>query len=202
MTKKRADASPSGTRRRPRRRGRTVVRALERSRAGRGTDRWCRGSEQQRSRRPGTKGISDGRTPRGAGRAARLVVLGYRTGPHGQAVLHHGADLADRVRAALHVVHVVDLGDDPSDPDSPDMEQQAQETLAAEQHDVETALADLHDSWTYDAARGDPVALLQQVADNYDALMFIVGGPREGAASVVSRLLGSRPSVSHDPVAR
>jgi nucleotide-binding universal stress UspA family protein len=129
------------------------------------------------------------------------VVLGYRASPYGQAVLHHGADLAARLVAALHVVHVVDLSDYPIDPDSADWEQQAQKTLAAEQHAVETALADLPGSWTYHAAHGDPVALLRQVADSYDALMFIVGSRGESAGGVVSRLLGTRPSVSHGLIA-
>jgi nucleotide-binding universal stress UspA family protein len=129
------------------------------------------------------------------------VVLGYRASPYGQAVLDHGADLAVRLGAALHVVHVVDLSDYPIDPDSPDWELQAQKTLAAEQRDVEAALVDLPGSWTYHAAHGDPVALLRQVADSYDALMVIVGSRGESAGSVISRLLGTRPSVSHALIA-
>jgi nucleotide-binding universal stress UspA family protein len=130
------------------------------------------------------------------------LVLGYRASPYGQAVLHHGADLAARLGAALHVVHVVDLSDYPIDPDSPDWEQQAQKTLAAEQRDVESTLVDLPGSWTYHAAHGDPVTLLCQVADSHDALMFIVGSRGEGARRVISRLLGTRPSVSHGLIAR
>jgi nucleotide-binding universal stress UspA family protein len=97
---------------------------------------------------------------------------------------------------------VVDLSDYPIDPDSPDWERQAQQTLAAEKDAVETALVDLPGSWSYHAAHGDPVALLREVADRYDALMFIVGTRGEGAGSVVSRLLGTRPSVSHGLIAR
>ena len=130
------------------------------------------------------------------------VVLGYRASPYGEAVLHHGAELATRLGAALHVVHVVDLCDYPIDPDSPDWEEQAQNTLAAEQRGVEAALADLPGSWTYHAAHGDPVTLLRQVADRYDALMFIVGSRGESAGGVISRLLGTRPSVSHGLIAR
>ncbi|MHC1559254.1 universal stress protein [Actinomycetospora sp. C-140] len=130
------------------------------------------------------------------------MVLGYRASPYGEVVLRHGADLAMRLGAALHVVHVVDLSDYPIDPDSPDWEQQAQNTLAGEQQDVESALADLPGSWTYHAAHGDPVALLRQVADTHDALMFIVGSRGESAGSFFSRLLGTRPSVSHRLIAR
>jgi nucleotide-binding universal stress UspA family protein len=142
-----------------------------------------------------TEGPSPGSEP------TTHLVLGYRASPDGQAVLHHGADLAARLGAALHVVHVVDLSDYPIDPDSPDWEQQAQKTLAAEQRDVESALADLPGSWTYHAAHGDPAALLRQVADSFDALMFIVGSRGEGTGSVISRLLGTRPSVSHGLIA-
>ncbi|GAA4767070.1 universal stress protein [Actinomycetospora chibensis] len=149
---------------------------------------------------PGPQVRTEG--PRPGSEPTAHVVLGYRASPYGEAVLHHGADLAVRLGAALHVVHVVDLSDYPIDPDSPDWEQQAQKTLAAEQHDVESALADLPGSWTYHAAHGDPVALLRQVADHYDALMFIVGSRGESAGGVISRLLGTRPSVSHGLIAR
>ena len=145
---------------------------------------------------------TDGPAPAPGSEAVTHLVLGYRASPYGRAVLDHGADLATRLRAALHVVHVVDLSDYPIDPDSPRWEEQAQQTLAAEQRDVETALADLPGSWTYHAAHGDPVALLRQVADGYDALMFIVGSRGEGVGSVASRLLGTRPSVSHRLIAR
>lgn len=149
---------------------------------------------------PGPELRADG--PPVSGEPITHVVLGHRAGPDGQAVLYHGTDLAGRLGAALHVVHVVDLSDYPIDPDSPDWEQQAQETLAAERHEVESALADLPGSWTYHAAHGDPVALLRRVADSYDALMFVVGSRGENAGSVISRLLGTRPSVSHGLIAR
>lgn len=155
--------------------------------------------DEHDSRKPGPELRADG--PRATTEPTTHVVLGYRASPHGRAVLQHGADLAMRLGAALHVVHVVDLSDYPIDPDSPDWEQQARKTLAAEQHDVESALADSPGSWTYHAAHGDPVALLRQVADSYDALMFVVGSRGERAGSVISRLLGTRPSVSHGLIA-
>ncbi|MDD7939607.1 universal stress protein [Actinomycetospora lutea] len=130
------------------------------------------------------------------------VVLGHRRGPQGRTVLHHGADLAGRLGAALHVVHAVDLSDHPVDPDAADWEEQAQEALAAEQQEVESFLADLPGPWTYRTGRGDPVALLRRVADHYDALLIVVGSRGEGAGSVVSRLLGPSPSVSHGLIAR
>ena len=129
------------------------------------------------------------------------LVLGHRHGPLGTAALRVGADLATRLRAALHVVHVVDLVDYPIDPDAWDWDQQADRALLAERRDVETELAELGTPWTYRADRGDPVSLLRQVADDHDALMIIVGTRGEGAGSGLSRLLGT-PSVSHGLVAR
>ena len=146
--------------------------------------------------------VRDTKGPTPASEPTTHVVLGYRASRYGEAVLHHGADLATRLLAALHVVHVVDLCDSPIDPDSPDWEEQAQKTLAAERRGVEAALADLPGSWTYHGAHGDPVTLLREVADSYDALMFIVGSRGESAGSVLSRLLGARPSVSHGLIAR
>lgn len=129
------------------------------------------------------------------------LVLGYRQGELGAAVLRTGADIAGRLDATLHVVHVVDLSDYPIDPDAWDWEQQAERTLAAEKRAVEAALAAQPTPWTYHAAHGNPVALLRQVADEYDALMIVVGTRGEGGGSILSRLTGE-PSVSHGLVAR
>ena len=131
---------------------------------------------------------------------ATHLVVGYRAGPLGEAVLRTAADLADGLHAAVHVVHVIDLSDYPIDPDSPNWERDAQATLAAEQRAVEAALAGRGASWTYHAAHGSPVGLLRQVADAHDAKMFIVGTRGEGAGSIASRLLGA-PSVSHGLIA-
>lgn len=158
------------------------------------------GDDEEDVPAPGPELRADG--PRPSAEPATHVVLGHQAGPYGRAVLRHGADLARRLGAALHVVHVVDLSDYPIDPDAADWEQQAGQHLAAEQREVETALGDLPGSWTYHAAHGDPVALLRRVADSYDALMFVVGSRGESAGSVISRLLGTRPSVSHGLIAR
>ena len=143
-----------------------------------------------------------GRSSRAGSEPATHLVLGHGAGPQGPTVLHHGVDLAERLGAALHVVHVVDLADYPVDPDSADWEEQVQDVLAAEQREVESALADLPGPWTYRIARGDPVSQLRRVADGYDALLIVVGSRGEGAGSVLSRLLGPTPSVSHGLIAR
>ncbi|MFC5139803.1 universal stress protein [Actinomycetospora rhizophila] len=80
----------------------------------------------------------------------------------------------------------------------PDWEEQAQDTLTAEQREVESALADLPGPWTYRTARGDPVTLLRRVADDHDALLIVVGSRGEGAGSVLSRLLGRAPRCRTD----
>lgn len=129
------------------------------------------------------------------------LVLGYRDDDAGRAALRVGADLAERLTATLHVVHVVDLADYPIDPDDPDWERRAREHLAQEQRQVEAAMAESRCTWSYHAARGDPVGLLRRVADAHDALLFVVGTRGEGVGEVVSRLLGV-PSVSHGLIAR
>lgn len=65
---------------------------------------------------PGPRIDRDGPAP--ANEPSSHVVLGYRAGPPGNAVLVTGADLAARLNATLHVVHVVDLSDYPIDPDA------------------------------------------------------------------------------------
>ena len=89
------------------------------------------------------------------------LVLGYRDDEAGQAALRVGADLADRLTATLHVVHIVDLSDYPLDPDDPDWELRAHEHLTEEQRQVRAAMTDSRCTWTYHAARGDPVDLLR-----------------------------------------
>lgn len=134
--------------------------------------------------------------------ASTHVVLGYRDTALGQAVLRVGVEIAGRLHAELHVVHVVDLHDYPIDVDAWDWETQAQRHLGNEQRQVENALATMTTSWTYHAAHGSPVALLRQVADTHDALMFIVGSRGEGPSSIAARLLAGRGAVSHGLIAR
>ena len=134
--------------------------------------------------------------------ASTHVVLGYRDSALGQAVLRVGVEIAGRLHAELHVVHVVDLHDYPIDVDAWDWETQAERHLDNEQRQVEKALATMTTSWTYHAAHGSPVALLRQVADTHNALMFIVGSRGEGPSSIAARLLAGRGAVSHGLIAQ
>ncbi len=129
------------------------------------------------------------------GRGAPTVVVGHNPSPAGEQALTVAADLARRLRAHLHVVHVTDLADYPIDPDLPDWEADAEMNLDEQRRQVTGALRDQPDGWTYHARRGDAVSVLAAVADEYDALMIVVGTRGEGAGAVVQRLL--RASVSH-----
>ena len=150
----------------------------------------------------GDGGLGGGQTPHrlalpGAGKGAAAhttLVMGFDLSPGSQCALEVAADLACRLDAHLHVVHVVDLSDYPIDPDDANWEERAQEALAMEQETVRAALSSFEVFWTYHAWRGNPAALLIKVADEYDALMVVIGASREGLAPAVSHLLN--PSVS------
>jgi nucleotide-binding universal stress UspA family protein len=123
------------------------------------------------------------------------LVVGYDVHPASHLALEFAGDLAGRLHAQLHVVHAVDLSDYPIDPDQPDWEIHARDVLAGERQAVAAALAGHAWGWTYHAWRGDPVKLLRTVADEHDALMFIVGTRGYGPLATLQRLLDG--SVSH-----
>jgi nucleotide-binding universal stress UspA family protein len=145
----------------------------------------------------------DGRTRRirvtsgGPGTAA--LVLGHANDPASGRALEVAVDLAGRLHAHLHVVHAIDLADYPADPDAADWEEQGRRALAAEHGRVRAALAGRAVAWSHHAWHGDPVALLETVAEEEDALMIVVGTRGEGVGSAIDRLL--RRSVSHGLVA-
>ena len=138
--------------------------------------------------------------------AVAHLVVGFRGGGSNEteesavSSLNTAADLGRRLHARLHVVHVVDMADYPIDPDAADWEQQARQALVDERHTVETALGPSGVPWTFHAAHGEPANLLRTVADEFDALMFIVGSRGEGMSTVLSRLL--EPSVTHSLIKR
>lgn len=132
--------------------------------------------------------------------AAHLVVGFRQGGTVEEAASAVAADLAQRLHATVHVVHVVILSDYPIGPDVDDWEEQARATLAEERRAVDTALYGHGVAWTYHAGHGDPALVLRRVADECDALMFVVGSRGEGVSTVLSRLL--EPSVSHHLIAR
>ncbi len=138
---------------------------------------------------PGDRGAT-------APRFAAHAVLGFEPHHEGDTVLAAGVDLASRLGLTLHVVHAINLTDYPVDPDSANWERDGQSHVDADRRRAENMLRRSGITWTYRADRGDPVQLLRGVADEYDALMFIVGSSGEGPSRVVRRLLQS-PSVSH-----
>jgi nucleotide-binding universal stress UspA family protein len=117
------------------------------------------------------------------------IVVGHSRDPASQEALRVARDLAERLGARLHVVHGVDLGDYPINPDAADWEEQAERTLAEQQVQVQTALANCPQGWTYSASRGGPVGLISGVAEEKDALMIIVGTRGEGLGPAIERLL-------------
>lgn len=123
------------------------------------------------------------------------LVLGHDRQPESRDALDVALDLAERLRAFLHIVHVVSLDDYPIDPDRADWEVYARERLAEEQAMVTAALRDHATGWTYYVGRGDPALRLNQVAKEHDALMVIVGSRGEGVRASLGRLI--EPAVSH-----
>ena len=117
------------------------------------------------------------------------LVMGFDLSPASRSALLVAADLARRLQARLHVVHVIDLSDYPIDPDASDWEEQAQATLALENETVGAVLRTFNGQWTYHAWHGEPAVLLARVADEYDALMVIIGARRDGFGAAINHLL-------------
>jgi nucleotide-binding universal stress UspA family protein len=117
------------------------------------------------------------------------LVMGFDLSPASRCALEVAADLARRLDARLHVVHVIDLSDYPIDPDASDWEEQAQRTLAQEKETVGAVLKAFNGPWTYHAWHGEPAALLVTVADEYDALMIIIGARRDGFGAAITHML-------------
>lgn len=153
------------------------------------TRRIAHPGEQEGERRLRLVGATARREP------AAALVVGYRPDPASRQALVVAVDLARRLDAHLHVVHVVDLSDYPIDPDAADWEDRAAETLRSEQEQVSRMLSDQTAGWTYHAAHGDPVSLLETVASEQCALMVVVGTRGETMSAHLHRLLAG--SVSH-----
>jgi nucleotide-binding universal stress UspA family protein len=123
------------------------------------------------------------------------IVLGWDGHRPSTSALRYSIELARRLRAHIHVVHVIDLDDTPIDPDSADWEQQLGVALADEAAEARRLLDGLAASWTYHGGHGDPADLLARVADEYSALMVVIGSPRGGLISVLDTVFGQ--SVAH-----
>ena len=134
--------------------------------------------------RPGVR--FDG--PRGS-RGDPVLVVGHCRARGSEDVLAVAGDLGRRLGAVVHVVHAISLDDYPVDPDADDWEAQAARVLQSQRAEVEVALTGVVPGWSYHAARGDPVHLLAVVAEEYDALMIIVGTRGTGTGAALGRLL-------------
>lgn len=123
------------------------------------------------------------------------IVLGWDGHSPSTSALRYAVGLARRLTAHIHVVHIVDLDDTPVDPDAPDWEQQLEAALDDEAAQARALLDGSDASWTYHGGHGDPADLLARVADEYDALMVVVGSPRGGLVSFLDTVFGQ--SVAH-----
>lgn len=118
------------------------------------------------------------------------IVLGYGRPGESEPALEVAADLARRLHAHLHVVHVINLADYPIDPDSSEWESAARAAVTREHQEVRAALDGHLTGWSYYAAHGVPANLLASVANEYDALMIVVGSRGEGLTRTLGRLMG------------
>jgi nucleotide-binding universal stress UspA family protein len=123
------------------------------------------------------------------------IVLGHDRQMQSQDALDVAIDLAERLRAHLHVVHAIDLDDAPIEPELLDWEEQTRQMLARERAAVAASLSAHSAGWSYHVGHGDPAQLLARVADAHDALMIIIGSRGEGLRASFGRLLTA--PVSH-----
>jgi nucleotide-binding universal stress UspA family protein len=130
---------------------------------------------------------------------ANTLIVGHCRDTASDHALAVAAELGRRISAQLHVVHAVVLDDYPIDPDAADWEEQGEQTLVEERHQVEAALTRTGLPWTYQSCRGSPVRALA-AADEHNALMIVVGTRGEGLRAILSRLV--QPSVSHALIER
>lgn len=108
------------------------------------------------------------------------LVVGLDRSPTSEQALATAASIAATLGAQLHVVHVIDAEDHPADPDAPAWEAEARRRINAEREAAAAIVGVRVDHWTYRLLRGDPATALLAVADEVDALMIVVGAPRQG----------------------
>ena len=133
--------------------------------------------------------------PHAASVGSRQIIVGWDLHPNSSAALRFAVVMAQRLDAQLHVVHVADVDDLPIDPDAWNWEEQLDQRLAENATTARMLLDQLHAHWTYHAARGRPSDVIADLAEETDALMIILGGPRGGVLSFLETLAGQ--SVSH-----
>ncbi|AYM42201.1 universal stress protein [Mycobacteroides chelonae] len=123
------------------------------------------------------------------------VVVGWDRHPPSTAALRFGIDMARRLGACVHAVHILDMDDEPMDIDTDSWEAQAGNAVTAAEAEAVEQLAGQEVAWKYHRAQGPAAAALLGVAQQYEAMMIILGSPRGGLASALDALLGQ--SVSH-----
>lgn len=133
------------------------------------------------------------------------LVVGFDRDPVSYAALSYAIALAGRLDAFLHVIHALDLDDLPIDPDSADWEEHTADVVEEERRQAYHLLAAFPGNWAYHSRQGKPAHLLTAVADANDALMIVIGTPREGVMGWIERLLGESVSLelahhTHRPV--
>ncbi len=131
---------------------------------------------------------STGRLP------APQLVVGWDLQPGSSAALAFAIGIAQRLRAHLHVVHVADADDLPTDPDACDWEEQLSRHLIDDETAARSVLDRLDMKWTYHVAHGRPGEVIAKLADQTDALMIVVGGPRGGMHSFIETIAGQSVS--------
>lgn len=130
--------------------------------------------------------------------AMTSLVVGWNRTPESRVAVRFSVDLAHRLTAHVHVVHIVDLDDTPIDPDAPDWGEAMAATITGETVEAKELLDSLKASWTYHSGHGDPAKLLATVADQYAALMVVIGSPRGGLLSYLGSML--RQSVAQQMI--
>jgi nucleotide-binding universal stress UspA family protein len=128
-------------------------------------------------------------------RAKTALVVGFDRSAASLAALGKAAEIGGQLGAELHVVHAIDLSDYPVDPDADDWEEQAAKSLEEESQRVSAALAGYPCGWSYVAVRAEPADALNRMAEQFDAVMIVVGVRSHGWRHLLERLAG--PSVSH-----
>jgi nucleotide-binding universal stress UspA family protein len=125
---------------------------------------------------------------------APQLVLGWDRQPGSAAALEFAIGIARRLRAHLHVVHVADTHDFPIDPDAFDWEEQLSQRLIDDETAARSVLGRLDTAWSYHAAHGRPSEVIANLAEETNALMIVVGGPRGGMHSFIETIAGQSVS--------
>lgn len=114
------------------------------------------------------------------------IVVGFDQHPAGRAALAFGARLAVQLGAPLHVVHVVDSSDLLVDSDGPEVESSSAGLMQSE---IATLMEGSAAEWEFHSRHGNTALQIARIADEHDAEMIVLGGPKRGPMALVERLL-------------